>query len=411
MSDSPPRLAAQLLDCCRSGQPYPAWILQSLVEQALGDDPVPATRALFRDLVEPLSDSFEPSHCDAYSALFADVIAQALPNWTARELRARHQRVRSSRPVSRDYDRVLVLSRVTLGADVAVTSVVLDAVKKRFPNARIGLVGSAKAHELWAADPRIHHVPAPYSRTGALMDRLRAGLDLRALIPGGALVVDPDSRLSQLGLMPVCDDRDYLFFESRSAGGDDEGASLGELTRRWVEQVLGVGDARAYIAPGCGPVVEGSGWTAMSLGVGENPAKRVPDPFEEQLVEFLLSRGERLVIDQGAGGEEADRVRKLASRFPGRVQTFQGAFAPFAATIARASLYVGYDSSGQHVAAATGTPLITVFAGFVSERMRARWTPTGPGPIRVVPVGVQDSGSVVADVAGAYDSLAGHRIG
>ena len=43
------------------------------------------------------------------------------------------------RPVSPATAAVFVLSRVTLGADVAVTSVLLAAAKRRFPQARIVL--------------------------------------------------------------------------------------------------------------------------------------------------------------------------------------------------------------------------------------------------------------------------------
>jgi ADP-heptose:LPS heptosyltransferase len=40
---------------------------------------------------------------------------------------------------------------------------------------------------------------------------------------------------------------------------------------------------------------------------------------------------------------------------------------------------VGYDSAGQHVAAAAGVPLISVFAGFPAPRMFERWRPAGEG--------------------------------
>jgi ADP-heptose:LPS heptosyltransferase len=46
--------------------------------------------------------------------------------------------------------------------------------------------------------------------------------------------------------------------------------------------------------------------------------------------------------------------------------------------IAGSSLYVGYDSAGQHVAAACGVPLISIFAGFPAPRMFQRWSPSGP---------------------------------
>ncbi|MCX6624936.1 MAG: hypothetical protein NTY38_28525, partial [Acidobacteria bacterium] len=45
--------------------------------------------------------------------------------------------------------------------------------------------------------------------------------------------------------------------------------------------------------------------------------------------------------------------------------------------IAKASFYLGYDSSGQHAAAAAGTPLGVVFNGFPCERTIERWRPHG----------------------------------
>ena len=47
-----------------------------------------------------------------------------------------------------------------------------------------------------------------------------------------------------------------------------------------------------------------------------------------------------------------------------------------------AKQYVGYDSAGQHVAAASGTPLISIFAGYPSERMFQRWRPYRTRPDR-----------------------------
>jgi len=59
------------------------------------------------------------------------------------------------------------------------------------------------------------------------------------------------------------------------------------------------------------------------------------------------------------------------------VESWEGDYAPFASMISRSQLYIGYDSAGQHVAAACGVPLISVFAGYVSDRMFQRWYPTG----------------------------------
>jgi ADP-heptose:LPS heptosyltransferase len=146
----------------------------------------------------------------------------------------------------------------------------------------------------------------------------------------------------------------------------------------------------------------------VSCGVGENHAKRVPDPFESDLLAFLIGTGRRIVIDKGAGGEEAARVdRAIAAAEPraGQVEFWNGAFAPFASAISQSRLYVGYDSAGQHVAAACGVPLVAVFAGFPSDRMFARWQPTGPGLKRVITVRTPDPSRVLEETKQAVQEL------
>lgn len=367
-----------MLEACRRGEPWPPAALKLLVDSG--------SPALFSQVIEPLCDAFEPSLCDAYADLFSTVIERAGTGLAAAAIRARYERIRRpARFSGSDPACVCVLSRVTLGADIAVTSVMLDAAKRRFPQARICFVGPAKNYELFEADPRIEHLPAPYGRTAALADRLQAGLDLRQTLPAGALVIDPDSRLSQLGLLPLtADPSQHLFFESRAyAGGASGAVSLTELAAHWAEAVLGVKDARNYISSRAPAARREPGQIAVSLGVGENPAKRFPDPFETELMLLLANTGRPVLADLGAGGEEEQRVRKAiaANRLQDneRVNVWKGSFAGFAAAIAASDLYIGYDSSGQHAAAAFGIPRLTLFAGFPNEKFLARWQPFGAG--------------------------------
>jgi ADP-heptose:LPS heptosyltransferase len=65
---------------------------------------------------------------------------------------------------------------------------------------------------------------------------------------------------------------------------------------------------------------------------------------------------------------------------------WNGRIGVLAALIAQSDLYVGYDSAGQHIAAALGVPCIDVFAGFSSSRMLERWRPFGKAETRVVVV-------------------------
>jgi ADP-heptose:LPS heptosyltransferase len=350
--------------------------------------------SLFRDVVEPLADRFEPALCDEYVRLFAPLIEGACPDLRARDLIAHYERVRHARPATGEPERVYVLSRVTLGADVAVTSIVLDGAKKRWPGAEIVFVGPPKNHELFASDPRIAHRPIRYPRMGTLEERL-AVRDALVFDEPDSIVIDPDSRLTQLGLLPVCPDDRYYFFESRAYGGDSTD-SLVALTKRWVAEVLGVPDAHAFIAV---PAAPRQPDVTVSFGVGENPAKRLADPFETELLRLLVARYDNVLVDSGGGGEEAERVRTAVDATGNRAEIFTGSFAEFAALIARSRLYVGYDSAGGHVAAACGTPLVSIFAGFASERMLQRWRPDGPGPVRVIRADRRAPADLLAEVA------------
>jgi len=324
--------------------------------------------------VEGLADRFEPALCDAYARLFSQAVAFAVEGYDAASLVARYDRVRRVRPVAGKPQRIFVLSRVTLGADVAVTSVLLTAAKRRFPLAEIVFVGPRKNYELFAGDPRVTHREVPYRR-GNLRERLAAWDDLKTVLTAPeSAVIDPDSRLTQLGILPVCSEDHYHLFESRSYGGESD-RSLPELAAAWAAETLECAGAKPYVA--LGSVVPHASYAAVSLGVGENPAKRLPDPFEEELLRMLSDRGVPLCIDKGAGGEEAERVTRAVERSGAKASLWNGSFAGFASIIAGAKLYVGYDSAGQHIAAASGVPLISIFAGFPSPRMFERWRPKG----------------------------------
>jgi hypothetical protein len=313
---------------------------------AIGDG-----RHFLSNVVEPLADSFDPAQAEVYEALFTRAIARV-----ASELLPR-VRPAPRNPLPASAERVYVLSRITLGADVAVTSVLIDAAKLRYPRARIVFVGPRKNYGLFEADPRVEHMEAPYARSGSLRDRLTASA---ALWFDDGVVIDPDSRLTQLGLIRVCEDERYCFFPSRSFDGMDR---LPELAARWA------GAGRPYIAPR--PATGKPAEVTVSLGVGENLNKRMDDAFESDLFDALDGD---VLVDLGGNPDERARVQRVLR--PG-MRTHDGAFAPFAAEIARSKLFIGYDSAGGHVASACGVPVISIAKGFLNERMAARWRPLG----------------------------------
>jgi ADP-heptose:LPS heptosyltransferase len=416
-----------------------------LCELASLDDPALARagiQGLFPLLVEPLGDAFTPEACAVYDRLFAQVIqyCRQQPGGTAidRQLRgfglmaevdllrrAAHIRSPADRalPQAHLIRKAFVLSRVTLGADIAITSVVLAALKELCPKAEIRLVGNAKTGQLFAGDPRVQLCAIEYPRGGGLIDRLTSWQctvealrqEILGLAPTEYVIVDPDSRLTQLGLLPLMtDERPYLFFESRSyqAAGLQ---NLGALTAHWLQQVF---RTTAAFYPYCAPSAPDIGAAqrilsalkgqttgavvSVNFGVGANPAKRLPDPFEWRLLARLLCAGATVMLDKGADPDEIARVDTLVAKLGrdgfqvvalderrdqmavspevgrGSLVTWQGGIGRFAALIAGSAAYIGYDSAGQHIAAALGVPTIDIFTGFTSPRMPKRWSPYGP---------------------------------
>lgn len=406
---------------------------RSLAEAAFCSDPdlaAAATKALFSGLVEEWADRFEPSLCATYAAFMSEVlhapgspVAAALGTLGYGEPEVLLDRYRQTASAARvagldrgHVKKVAVLSRITLGADVAVTRPLLLAASSAFPAAEIEFIGPKKNADLIISGGPIRHREISYGRTALLVDRLLAWKQLREAVqdsvnglrPEEYLIIDPDSRLTQLGLLPVAQDSSYHFFESRSAGcGGD--SSLGALALQWCGRVWGVDSADAgrvppHVSPASRKRLSDEGGrplAAVSFGVGGRASKRVGAHFEDRLLELLHLRGFRIVLDYGLGDEEALVVDQRVAAFAGTVGelssdqpgwpsradllTWRGSLAAFGACAAAADVYVGYDSAAAHLAAAHATPVIEIFAGAPSERFRHRWTPDGPAPVHVLP--------------------------
>ena len=273
--------------------------------------------------------------------------------------------------------RVFVLSRVTLGADVAVTSVLLAAAKRRFPNAEIVFVGPRKNYELFAADPRIasRRRGVPPRQPARAPGRLGRTEDAAGRDPD-CLVIDPDSRLTQLGLLPVCPEDRYHLFESRAYGGDGDRHAAGAGRAVGATKRSASRTPQPYVAVGR-PPAGAHPVHRREPGSGREPGQAHRRSVRRGTARAAGATGLPLVIDKGAGGEEAARVERAVERSGAAAQFWDGTFAGFAEIIAGSSLYVGYDSAGQHVAAACGVPLISIFAGFPAPRMFDRWRPAG----------------------------------
>jgi ADP-heptose:LPS heptosyltransferase len=491
MQSSPAQLVAEFLSEYRTSGAYLRGHVARLAELASSEDDYvaePATRAVFTQLVEPLADSFDPVAVTLYNRAFAQIVQICRRNPAAvllderlerfglqseEHLIARADLLRVVSNLSAHNEparlqRIIVLSRVTLGADVAITSVIIERMKRNFPLAEIVLAGGSKAPQLFGGDPKVSFKEIGYSRAGATIARLLTWVDLlecvreltHGLHPTEYLIVDPDTRITQLGLLPVTgasekpqrvpssghhrittksEGSEYLFFPSREYGSATS-QSLGELTSAWLDQVF---DETVTTYPRVSPSdadLEAARWlvkqmkrpiVAINFGVGENQLKRVGGDFESSVVAHLIREGASIILDKGAGEDEISRadaviaqatqieregrrVRAIevneqylrratgsAEEPDAEILVWNGRIGVLAALIAQSNLYVGYDSAGQHLAAALGVPCIDVFAGFSSSRMLERWRPFGKAETRVLPIDQDNAASaeeVVANV-------------
>jgi len=484
VKDDPEQLIAGFLSEYRASGNYSRDYIARLAELATSEDPTTtesATRAFFGSLVERLADSFEPDAVSLYNRAFSQVIdvCRRDPRATQldRELREyglrgeedlveRATGLRQIAPLSDKIERdkvrrIIVLSRVTLGADVAIASVIIERMKLEFPAAEIVLVGGSKGSELFGGDSRLSFRQLVYRRGGTTAERLLTWIDLLrcvrdltdGLTAGEYLVVDPDSRLTQLGLLPVGNGResdrvaqqtDYMFFPSREYGSGTS-RSLSELTSLWLDELfcesfptlprvsLRETDIKAArdlidrIEPGSRPVI------AINFGVGENELKRVGNKFEAMLVTSLVMDGALIILDKGAGDAEVARANAVIAevtriekggrrvraidfdeeklieapnthRLDGEILVWNGRIGVLSGLIGQSDLYIGYDSAGQHIASALGVKCIDVFAGYSSPRMLERWRPTGSAETRTIAVdtnrGAVYENELVAEVHG-----------
>jgi ADP-heptose:LPS heptosyltransferase len=408
---------------------------------------------IFPELIERLNDSFDPVYCRLYDQLFAQVIefcrrlpeAKRLDEGLTRfglmseaDLLKRKSKISNPKsqiqnPASFTFvKKILFPSRVTIGADVAVTSVLIAKLRDVLPQAEFVILGSPKLRELYGGDGRIRIREIAYERGGSLLSRLTSWLDVAEVVQDERRgfredefwVIDPDSRLTQLGLLPLVEeDRNYFFFESRSYQSPPV-RSIGQLAGKWLGEIIG---DPAPVFPFVALPSEHQGFgqalanklreasairnhiIAVSFGVGGNERKRVSAEFEERLIAHLLADS-KLILDKGASHEEREQINRITAglRAQGKkiaemrqadegelaglnlpevsVVTWDGSIGAFAGLIAASDEYIGYDSAGQHIAAALGVPTLTVFLNSNNAAFAERWRPFGKGSTEVLNV-------------------------
>jgi ADP-heptose:LPS heptosyltransferase len=403
--------------------------------------------ALFGGLVEPLNDGFTPAGRAAYARFFGRIVWRVVtrtPSLLAAlagagivseaALLTRHAQVRSvERRAPATARRIVVLSRVTIGADILLASVVLQRLHQRYPQAELVLLGDGKLQGLFAGLPNVRVRPISYARRGPLRERLASWMTVVAAVAQerADLVVAPDSRLDQLGLLPVCDTAQYLLWENLQPEGAAP-ASLALLLDQWLTRTLDLPTTpttaprvaldvnasavqqRLRDAFGAAPIA------AVKLDHGGNPAKALPKAAEIALLRHLRKQGWRVLLDRGFGADELANSDALLTELgwqardiddsgkglgiainelaPGALADaalirFHGSIAGWAAALACCGHALSYDSVGHHLAGALGIPVTVAFTGHVDPAFPIAWQPRGRAAVRVVEIATADKNS------------------
>lgn len=480
--------------------------IDQLCEWSFSPEPLvakTATAAVFGVIIETLCDDFSDHGVNIANLVLTRILQfiRLRPEGAelnrllndfgfpdAAALLERYQRIRQNRTLSaeqtRSVKKILILSRVTAGADIAITNVIIHRLRQRFVSAELVLIGPAHLPEVFASVDHCRHRNFLYKNSGSLFEKMSSWPRLleitqdeqQGLQAEEILLFDPDTRLSQLGLLPLAPENRTCYFPSRASQAEPQARqNLSSLTNQWLNHLFGEeliwrpnlvfqrkGEGyhafcQALHRRGCRRVV------AINFGVGNDPRKKVHGSFEEDLIQALLEREKTIVIlDTGRGQHQgqwlADHLgRARTLNFPvvcltdsvqspldegsaqspvgldgGPVQSplqldwgsefakpgipfdhgliiFNGSLGSLGKMIDAADCFIGYDSCGQHLAAATRTPSIIVFAGAPSTRFIQRWSPEAIGnltiPFNSLTATAQEVSRLIKDILQALETV------
>jgi ADP-heptose:LPS heptosyltransferase len=441
------RLAVTILDQLQTNQSINYSLLTQLLEICGSSDISLAQdgiSALFKGIIEPLNDSFRLPDQQAYYLVFSEIIQQIRSNPKAKQLHQELQQegifsaedafnrtmqqlsvpAKISNPAA--VKKVFILSRVTLGADIAITSILIQKVKQYFTEATCIVIGDEKLKQLFSFSDRLQLLPIRYPRQGDLISRFNSWLDARTLIipiistllPHQWLIIDPKSRITQLGLLPLASPKENTFILDHIAMAGNN-SNLGLETNHWFDKTFGIHTASLHFP--CIDIADSSRKSffmryssllsckrqrvTINFGSGGNRAKELPIDLEVSILKKLINEGFQVWLDKGYGTAEYAKIDHLVSLMDLPKQTFLDAsdtnpaippvnspdLIVFTATaaelsvlIAKSDLYVGYDSMGQHMAAAVKTPAIILFNGHPNPVFLTKWTPLCRTPLAVI---------------------------
>ncbi len=424
----------------------------------------PGIRELFGSVVEELNNTFTLKNRLTYYKVFAQVIeyCRHLPEGEALNealnrfgladeaaLLARTMRIRKPKPIDAlqrsKVNKVFILSRITIGADIAITSMAFEKMMRLFPDAEIIFLGPSQSRPLFSGNPRISYKSVNYERKGNLIGRFNTWLNLLEVIEeqghdnDSYIIIDADTRLSQVGLLPfTAGDRGYFFYEADI----DKDKLLAEHFSDWLNKTF-VEEGESALYPSLYPEdkdlslakelfrkfsLEDKYVIGVHLGTGGVSSKAVSIPFETELIHSLIREGATVMLYKGVNAKEEERTDRIIGALKKedisiseiREDEIEGldssaaqiivfsrtGIALSAAILGKCQQVVSYSSSSKHIAGAMKVPVTVIYvreASFVD-----RWVPyttSSVDVVRITPEEKPDESGVLSRVMASVKSL------
>lgn len=311
----------------------------------------------------------------------------------------------------------LVAIRTDRLGDVLMNLPALAALRQRFPAASLTLVARPPLDDLLHHQPMVDAVsPYPPAYDAGWWGTIRWALALRRKRFDAAIILNPTKRAHlavwlagipiRVGyarkwgwtLTDTIPDRKAVGDKHETAYNLELAALLGASTAARIPQLTVAPEDRAVVRRLLDDVGASPQQTLIAIHPWtSDPAKQWPLPMVAQLIELLGADDTRGLILIG-GPDEEERARYFLAGVRAPVTSFVGRLSlrQLAALLADCRVLVSNDSGPVHVAAAVGTPTVTLFTGRRPSATPQRWGPAGPGHITLtnrhpeIPIPVED---------------------